>query len=103
MQLLTFLTLAVTATAAAIPDAAIEERNTACSTTPSAALAAAKAAFTNAKLVPDLIASFNPTVAVSANYNGKQVSLGNTFSVTGEFLGCLSKCNLLPWHTRADR
>lgn len=84
MRFLSLLALATSATAAAIPDGLVEERATSCATAGASTIAAAKAAFTSAKLVPDLIPSFNPDVAVAVNYNGKQVQLGNTFNTLGE-------------------
>ncbi|KAK3678257.1 hypothetical protein LTR78_001552 [Recurvomyces mirabilis] len=82
MHFFSALALAATATAAAIPDAVLDKRTTTCTTAGSATLAAAKAAFTQAKLVPGVIPSFNPKVSVQVDYNGKQVNLGNTFSAT---------------------
>ncbi|KAF2233062.1 PEBP-like protein [Viridothelium virens] len=63
-----------------------EERATSCSTANPNDVAAAKAAFTSAELVPDLIPSFDPDTTVQASYNGKQIDLGNTFSVTETLL-----------------
>ncbi|EMC98820.1 hypothetical protein BAUCODRAFT_145840 [Baudoinia panamericana UAMH 10762] len=80
MHMLNILALVATVTAAALPNGAAEKRTTTCSTASSASLAAAKAAFTQAKLVPDLIPSFNPEVTVSASFGGKAVKLGNTFN-----------------------
>ncbi|KAK5721966.1 hypothetical protein LTR15_006560 [Elasticomyces elasticus] len=79
MHLLPLLTLLATATAAALP---LEKRTETCSTASASTLAAAKAAFTQAKLAPDLVPSFDPTLSVQANFNGKQVALGNSFSAT---------------------
>ena len=84
MHLVSLLAFVTSATAAAIPDGTIEERATTCTTAGASTLAAAKAAFTSAKIVPDLIPSFTPTVAVSAAWNGKQVQLGNTFNTVGK-------------------
>ena len=84
MHFFSLLALTATASAATLPEVVAEKRNTACTTAGSATLAAAKSAFTQAKLVPDLIPSFDPKVSVQVNYNGKQVNLGNTFSATGK-------------------
>lgn len=95
MQFISLLALVASATAAALPDGSLEERATACSTAGASTLAAAKAAFTSAKLVPDLIPSFNPDVAVMANFNGKQVTLGNKFNTLR------SSDLILPWFASA--
>lgn len=58
-------------------------RNT-CTAPSSSDLAAAKKAIYDAKLVPDLISSFNPSLLVRAAYSGKKVTLGNTFTTTGQ-------------------
>lgn len=72
-------------TAAVLPEAAFEvkENTSSCSVASPDNVAIAKAAFTSASLVPDVIPSFTPVSTVQANYNVKQVDLGNTFSVTG--------------------
>ena len=57
-------------------------RNT-CTVPSSSDLAAAKKAIYDAKLVPDLISSFSPSLLIRAAYGGKQVTLGNTFATTG--------------------
>ncbi|KAL8939828.1 MAG: hypothetical protein Q9216_003150 [Gyalolechia sp. 2 TL-2023] len=51
-----------------------------CAAPPSADLAAAQKAIFDAKLVPDLISSFSPSLLLRAAYNGKAVTLGNTFT-----------------------
>ncbi|KAK5726490.1 hypothetical protein LTR17_012715 [Elasticomyces elasticus] len=79
MHLLPLLAIVATATATALP---FVKRTDTCSTASSSTLAAAKAAFTQAKLVPDLVPSFDPTLSVQANFNGKQVALGNSFGAT---------------------
>ncbi|KAK5686476.1 hypothetical protein LTS10_002594 [Elasticomyces elasticus] len=79
MHLLSLFTLLASATAAALP---LQKRTDTCSTASSSTLAAATAAFTQAKLVPDLVPSFDPTLSVQANFNGKQVALGNSFGAT---------------------
>lgn len=45
---------------------------------------AVRAAFTSAKVVPDVVPSINPTVDLSVVYGLKAVNLGNTFSATGQ-------------------
>ncbi|KAL9093525.1 MAG: hypothetical protein Q9165_003920 [Trypethelium subeluteriae] len=64
----------------------VEERATSCSAASPNDVAAAKAAFTSAGLVPDLIPSFEPDTTIQAGYNGKQIDLGNNFSVTGKLM-----------------
>ncbi|KAI9685662.1 MAG: hypothetical protein M1822_004222 [Bathelium mastoideum] len=59
----------------------VDTRATKCSTAGSDCVAAAKAAFTSAKIVPNLIPSFNPDTIIEANYNGKQVNFGTTFNI----------------------
>lgn len=83
MQLLSFFTLLASASAAAIPAATLEERQT-CANANAAALSKAKAAFTAAKIVPDVIPQFNPTLELSVAYGAKAVNFGNTFNTVGE-------------------
>lgn len=82
MQFLSLLALVTSVAASAIP-AAIEGRQT-CPNANANALASAKAAFTAAKIVPDVIPQFNPTLEVSVSYNGKAVNFGNTFNTVGK-------------------
>lgn len=82
MQLLSLIGFVACATASAIP-VPLEERQT-CATATANALSQAKAAFTTAKIVPDVIPQFNPTLTVSLDYNGKQVNFGNTFNTVGK-------------------
>ncbi|KAM0718473.1 hypothetical protein Q7P37_005543 [Cladosporium fusiforme] len=81
MHFLSLLTLAVTASASAIPTA--EKRQT-CAAGNANNIAKAKAAFTAAKIVPDVIPQFNPTLELSVDYNGKAVNFGNTFNTIGK-------------------
>lgn len=67
------------ASALALP---LDERAT-CSGPDSSAVAAAKNAFDQAKIVPDVIPTFNPNTTLEVSYNGKQENLGNKFSPTG--------------------
>jgi hypothetical protein len=70
------------ASAAAIPAAFLEERQS-CASPNVANLAKAKAAFTAAKIVPDVIPKFNPTLELSVAYGSKAVNFGNTFNTLG--------------------
>lgn len=83
MQTLSILAFVASAIAAALPDASLEERQASCTVARPGTLAAAKAAFTQAELVPDLVPRFDPKVAVMANWNGKEVQLGNEFNSLG--------------------
>jgi len=77
--------LAVAATVTATP---IEERTTTCSPvgiSPSKA-SAIQAAFTSAKVVPDVVPSIDPKVDLYVAYGQKEVKLGNTFSAAGAHL-----------------
>ena len=91
MQFLSLLSLAACATTSAIP-VALEERQT-CVNANANALSQAKAAFTKAKIVPDVVPKFDPTLTVSIDYNGKQVNFGNTFNPVG-------KRRISLWHAR---
>jgi hypothetical protein len=82
MQLLSLLTFVASATVAA-PPAALEER-AACTFANPAALVKAKAAFQAAKIVPDVIPKFNPTLELSVEYGNKAVNFGNTFNTIGK-------------------
>jgi hypothetical protein len=82
MQLLSLITFVASATAAAIP-AALEER-AACTFANPAALVKAKAAFQAAKIVPDVIPRFDPTLELSVAYGSKAVNFGNTFNTIGK-------------------
>ena len=53
-----------------------------CTVPSSSGLAAAKKAIYDAKLVPDLISSFDPSLLIRAAYSGKEVTLGNSFATT---------------------
>lgn len=75
-------TILFAASALAFP---LDER-TVCPNPNASAVAAAKAAFDKAKIVPDVIPTFNPKTELKVNYNGKQVNLGNKFSPTGPCL-----------------
>jgi len=72
-------TILFAASALALP---LDERTT-CANPNASAVAAAKAAFDKAKIVPDVTPVFDPKVELKVNYNGKQVNLGNKFSPTG--------------------
>ena len=54
---------------------------TTCNAPSSADLTAAKKAIYSAKLVPDLIPSFSPSLLIRAAYSDKAVAQGNTFAV----------------------
>lgn len=82
MQFLSLLTFAASATAAAIPAADLEERAT-CASANVFGLARAKRDFNAAKIVPDLVPEFKPTLEVFVDYNGKAVDFGNTFNTLG--------------------
>jgi hypothetical protein len=83
MQLLSLFTFLASASAVAIPAATLEERQT-CANANANALAQAKAAFTAAKIVPDVIPQFNPTLELSVAYKSKAVNFGNTFNTLGQ-------------------
>lgn len=51
-------------------------------------------AFTSSGLVPDLVPFINPTLDVAADYNGKAVMLGNTFSTLGMSVFGLARLRL---------
>jgi hypothetical protein len=85
MQLLSLITFVASATAAALPAAALEER-AACTFADPAALVKAKAAFQAAKIVPDVIPRFDPTLELSVAYGSKAVNFGNTFNTIGKSL-----------------
>lgn len=82
MQLLSLITFAASVSAVAIPAATLEDRAT-CANADANALAQAKAAFTAAKIVPDVIPQFNPTLELSVSYGSKAVNFGNTFNTLG--------------------
>jgi hypothetical protein len=82
MQLLSLIAFVASATAAAIP-AALEER-AACAFANPAALVRAKAEFQAAKIVPDVIPKFNPTLELSVAYGDKAVNFGNLFNPVGK-------------------
>ena len=82
MQLLSLFTFLASASAAALPAATLEERQT-CADANAAALVKAKAAFTAAKIVPDVIPQFKPTLELSVAYGSKAVNFGNTFNTLG--------------------
>jgi hypothetical protein len=79
---LSLFILLTSASAAAIPAAFLEERQS-CSSPNVANLAKAKAEFTAAKIVPDVIPKFNPTLELSVAYGSKEVNFGNTFNTLG--------------------
>lgn len=83
MQLLSLIAFVASATAAAIPASILEERAT-CANANANALAQAKAAFTAAKIVPDVVPQFNPTLELSVSYGSKAVNFGNTFNTLGQ-------------------
>ena len=60
---------------------------TTCAAPSSADLLAAKSAVYSAKLVPDIISSFNPSLLIRAAYSGKAVALGNIFAIARGFPG----------------
>lgn len=82
MQLLSIFTLVASASAAALPVTNLEERQT-CANANANALSQAKAAFTAAKIVPDVVPQFNPTLELSVKYPAKAVNFGNTFNTVG--------------------
>jgi phosphatidylethanolamine-binding protein (PEBP) family uncharacterized protein len=82
MQLLSFLSFVASATALAVPAVNLEERTT-CANANALGLARAKQEFTAAKLVPDLVPQFKPTLEVHVDYNGQAVDFGNTFNTLG--------------------
>ena len=93
-MLLSILALAATVSAAALPDAALTERQT-CRTATQAELQAARDAFLREEIIPptpaqfdrstpNLIPDFQPKSALSVSYVNKAVELGNTFSTLGE-------------------
>jgi phosphatidylethanolamine-binding protein (PEBP) family uncharacterized protein len=83
MQLLPLIAFVASATALAVPTPDIEERAT-CANANVLNLARAKKEFTEAKIVPDLIPEFKPTLEVYVDYNGKAVDFGNTFNTLGK-------------------
>jgi phosphatidylethanolamine-binding protein (PEBP) family uncharacterized protein len=93
MQLLSLLAFVASATALAVPAADLEERAT-CANPSALGLARAKKEFTAAKIVPDLIPEFKPTLEVFVDYNGKAVDFGNTFNTLGK-LASLQKATLV--------
>jgi hypothetical protein len=82
MQLIALFTFLASASAVAIPSAVLEGRQT-CANANANALAQAKAAFTAAKIVPDVIPRFDPTLDLSVAYGSKAVNFGNTFNTLG--------------------
>lgn len=89
MQLLSLFSFVALASAAAVPVNNLEERQT-CPNANAAALSRAKTEFQKAKIVPDVIPQFNPTLEVSIDYNGKAVNFGNTFNTVGKLLQVLN-------------
>jgi hypothetical protein len=83
MQLLSLIAFVASATALAVPTPNLEERAT-CANANVLGLARAKQEFTEAKLVPDLVPEFKPTLEVHVDYNGKAVDFGNTFNTLGK-------------------
>jgi len=79
MQLLSLIAFVASATALAVPTSNLEERAT-CVNANAFNLARAKQEFYEAKLVPDLVPQFKPTLEVYVDYNGKKVDFGNTFN-----------------------
>lgn len=92
MHLLSLLPFLGLVTAATIPDEILDTRATSCPVAGSATLAAVKAAFTQAKIVPDVVPSFDPKSTLTVSYNGKKVNLGNTFAATGKHIIILLFC-----------
>jgi hypothetical protein len=83
MQLLSLIAFVASATALAVPTPDLEERAT-CANANVLGLARAKREFTEAKLVPDLVPEFKPTLELYVDYNGKAVDFGNTFNTLGK-------------------
>ena len=83
MQLLSLIAFVASATALAVPTPDIEQRTT-CAKPSVLGLARAKQAFTAAKLVPDLVPEFKPTLELYADFNGKAIDFGNTFNSLGK-------------------
>ncbi|OQO02498.1 hypothetical protein B0A48_12025 [Cryoendolithus antarcticus] len=79
MHFLHLLVAAATVSAASVPEQSLRSR-TACPYATSAELAFERNAIYAAKLVPDLIPSFKPTLRVDASYPGQKVNYGNTFT-----------------------
>lgn len=79
MKLLSLITLAASATAVAI-----DKRQT-CANANAAGLARADKAFDDAKIVPDVIPDFKPTLELTVTYPAKKVDFGNTFNTLREW------------------
>ncbi|KAM0697386.1 hypothetical protein Q7P36_002239 [Cladosporium allicinum] len=79
MQLLSLIAFVASATALAVPTSNLEERAT-CVNANAFNLARAKQEFYEAKIVPDLVPQFKPTLEVYVDYNGEKVDFGNTFN-----------------------
>ncbi|KAI9702642.1 MAG: hypothetical protein M1820_006148 [Bogoriella megaspora] len=86
MRSFSVLGIVISVSAAALDEARLNQRATSCSTAAPNSIAIAQAAFTSAGIIPDVIPSFSPDVTVQADYSGKQVDLGNTFSATETLL-----------------
>lgn len=93
-MLFSLLALAATASAVALPEPAVEARQT-CRTATDAELAAAREAFLAENIIPatpaefdpsaaNLIPDFQPRAALSVSYVNKAVELGTIFSTLGE-------------------
>lgn len=83
MQLLSLIAFVASATALAVPTSNLEERAT-CVNANAFNLARAKQEFYEAKIVPDLVPQFKPTLEVYVDYNGEKVDFGNTFNTLGK-------------------
>lgn len=87
MHLTSVFSLLLAATASLAAPTPTEKRTTACSpngiSAQSSALVVAK--FKQFGVVPTLIPSIQPRVAVTVAYGSKQVNLGNKFSITGQW------------------
>jgi hypothetical protein len=89
MQLLSLIALVASATALAVPAPNLEERAT-CANPSVLGLARVKQAFTAAKLIPDFVPEFKPTLEVHVDFNGKAVDFGNTFNTLGKSAATLN-------------
>lgn len=74
------------ALAASLTTASPLTTRTTCTAPSNADLTAAKNAIYSAKLVPDLISSFSPSLLIHVTYSDKAVAQGNTFAVARGFL-----------------
>lgn len=85
MHLNTIFSVLLTATAAVASPTPTEKRTTSCSPVGISAQSSAAVVrkFKSSGVVPTLIPSIKPRVAVNVAYGSKQVNLGNKFKTTG--------------------